>query len=91
MCLEVGEPIIIQEPIYPATTSVVSKLRALLYILTRKMLKLFLFKKIEPLNARMIPVQQDKFGLVPEALRAALEKEGSAAHIRSKTKGVPKV
>lgn len=34
---------------------------------------------------------QDNFGLVPSALRAALEKEGSAAEIRKKNKGVPKV
>lgn len=39
----------------------------------------------------MVPVQQDNFGLVPEDLRAVLEKEGSAAHIRSRSKGVPKV
>jgi len=39
----------------------------------------------------MIPVPQDNFGLVPSALRAALEKEGSAAEIRQKNKGVPKV
>lgn len=39
----------------------------------------------------MIPVPQDNSGLVPSALRAALEEEGSAAEIRKKNKGVPKV